>query len=188
MIECGPRLQRGDGIDQIRHRFGLDEIDAAVEKCPQRKLAGLGEPCAGIDGALNNLSKHDRAAMCADFDAVFAGVGVRSGKVGRDYVIAGCSRERRISRPKGSIEDEQFTGDRARGRTAETNNANAAPSRRRRDGDDRIVHGKHVIQLGIQTGDQESLESLLISYSPVKIFSAYGGNGDRFDGRIADAF
>ena len=37
----------GLGVDQVGHRFGLCQIDAAVEERAQRELAGRGEPRAG---------------------------------------------------------------------------------------------------------------------------------------------
>ena len=46
LIERGAGLQRRDRIDQIGDRFGLRQIDPAVQKRAQRELAGLREPRA----------------------------------------------------------------------------------------------------------------------------------------------
>ena len=46
LIERGARLQRRDRVDEIGDRFGLHQIDPAVEERAQRELARLGEPRA----------------------------------------------------------------------------------------------------------------------------------------------
>ena len=48
LIERRARLQRRHRVDQIRDRFGLHQIDAAVQVGAQRELARLGEPRAGL--------------------------------------------------------------------------------------------------------------------------------------------
>ena len=49
LIERRARLQRRDGVDQIRDRLGLDEIELLIEERAQRELARLGEPRPGAD-------------------------------------------------------------------------------------------------------------------------------------------
>ena len=49
LIVRGARLQRRRSVDQIADRFGLNEIDPAVQKRAKCELARLGEPRAGID-------------------------------------------------------------------------------------------------------------------------------------------
>ena len=47
LVHRGPRLERGDGVDQIGHRFRLREVDPPGEIGAQGELARLGEPRAG---------------------------------------------------------------------------------------------------------------------------------------------
>ena len=56
LIERGPRLQRRHRIDEIGDRFGLRQIDAAVQIRAQRELAGLRQPRARRHGR----GDHDR--------------------------------------------------------------------------------------------------------------------------------
>ena len=105
LIERRARLQRRHRVDQIGDRFGLRQIDAAVQKRAQRELAGLGEPRAARIAAATIASQHDRAAVRADLDDVFAGVRCGRGKVRDDDVIdrdrvrpREIGRERRVPR------------------------------------------------------------------------------------------
>ena len=107
LIERRARLQRRHRVDEIRHRFGLDQIDATVQKRAQRELARLGQPRAGGHGIFEDLPQHDRAAVRADFDDVFAGVGMGSGEVGGHHLVALHARERGVPRLQRSVELKQ---------------------------------------------------------------------------------
>ena len=74
LIERRARLQRRHGLDQVGDRLGLDQIQLAVEKRAQRKLARLGQPRARRHRPTDNRGQHHRAAMCRDFGNVFTGV------------------------------------------------------------------------------------------------------------------
>ena len=87
-------LQRRDGVNQVAHGFRLHEIDAPVEKCAQRELAGRGQPCALRHRRLDDRAKQYRASVTADLDDVLAGVGVRPGKEGEDDLIGGAEQPR----------------------------------------------------------------------------------------------
>jgi len=106
LIERRARLQRRDGVDEVGNRLRLNEVDAVVEKSAEREFARLGEPGAGLHRLLDDLAKHDRAAVRADFDDVFTGVGVRSRKVGRNDLIAPDARERGVPRAKRRVVGE----------------------------------------------------------------------------------
>src|SRR5208283_312758 len=76
-------------VDQIAHRFGLREIDAAVKKGAHRELSRLGQARSGGDAELDYVTKHDRRTVRRDFDDVVGSVGVRLGEVGdHDFVDA----------------------------------------------------------------------------------------------------
>ena len=107
MIERRARLQRRDGVDEIGDGLGLHEIDPAVEECAKRELARLRKPRAQRHRLLDDLPQHDRASVRAHLDDVLAGVGMRSGEVGRDDLIAVRARERRMTRLQRRVEPQQ---------------------------------------------------------------------------------
>ena len=78
LIERHARLQRRDGVHEVRHRFRLHEIEAAVQERAKRELARLGKPRAGGDGRAHDLAQQRQAAVGADLDDVLGGVGMRS--------------------------------------------------------------------------------------------------------------
>ncbi len=88
LIERRARLQRCDGVNQIGDRFGLNQIDLAVQKGAERELTGLRQPCPCVDGAPNDRGENDRAAVRRDLGDVFTGVGVWGRKEGDNEAIA----------------------------------------------------------------------------------------------------
>ena len=46
LVHCRARLQRRDRVDEIGDRFGLHQVEPAVEIRAQRELARLGQPRA----------------------------------------------------------------------------------------------------------------------------------------------
>ena len=107
LIERRARLQRRDGVDEIGNGLRLDEVDAAVEKCTESKLARLGEPGAGLHGLLDDLAEYHRAAVSADFDDILAGIRVGSRKVRCNDVVAARARERGVPRLKRRVKSQQ---------------------------------------------------------------------------------
>ena len=88
LIERGARLERRHRVDQVGDRFGLRQIDPAVQKCAKRELAGLREPRAAAPSPpRRSPAQDDGTAVRAQLDDVLAGVGVRGGKEGRDHLI-----------------------------------------------------------------------------------------------------
>ena len=87
LIERHARLQRRDGVDEVRHRFRLHEIEAAVQEGAKRELARLGKPRAGGDGRAHDLAQQRQAAVGADLDDILGGVGMRSREVGGDDFV-----------------------------------------------------------------------------------------------------
>ncbi len=87
LIERGPRLERRHRFDQIVHRLGLHQIDAAVQVGAKGELAGLGEPRSRPHRRFDDGAEHHGASVRADLDDVLAGVGMRAGKEGHDGPI-----------------------------------------------------------------------------------------------------
>ena len=89
LIERRARLERRHGVDEIGDRFGLHQIDAAVEKRAQRELARLREPRAVAMAAADDRLQDHRAAMRADLDDVVSRVGMRGREEGDDDLVDG---------------------------------------------------------------------------------------------------
>ena len=68
---------RGRGLNRIEHRFGLGEIQPAVEKRSLGKLAGLRQPGAMPDQAVAGGLQDPGPAMGLDFHHVFARIRTR---------------------------------------------------------------------------------------------------------------
>ena len=87
LIERRARLQRRNGINQIADGFRLNEIDAAVQKRPQRELARLGQPRARAHRRFQDGPQHDRAPVRAQLHHIVSRVRRRSREVCRDHLI-----------------------------------------------------------------------------------------------------
>ena len=88
LIERRARLQRRHRVDQIRDRFGLHEID----RVPFRYARSVNSPGSASRAPAAIARRDDRfehhaAAVRRDLDDVFAGVGMRRGKVRGDDLI-----------------------------------------------------------------------------------------------------
>ena len=92
LIERRSRLERSRRVDQVADRFGLHQIDPAIEKCAERELARLGQPCARFDCRRHDRVQHDRRAMRAQLDDIVARIGVRRGKECDDGLIDGTAK------------------------------------------------------------------------------------------------
>src|SRR6187399_2037399 len=74
LIERRAGLQRRHRVDEIRHRFGLDQIETAVQKRAERELTWLRQARAAGHGILQDLPEHHRTPVRADFDDILAGI------------------------------------------------------------------------------------------------------------------
>ena len=74
-------------VDQIAHRLGLREIDAAVEKGAHGELAGLGQARAGGHAQFDDVPQDDRRSVGGNLDDVVGGVGMRLGEIGDDDFV-----------------------------------------------------------------------------------------------------
>ena len=66
----------GVRFDQIDHRFGLGQIQMAVQKSPLGKFAPLGRLCSGDVQAFQGSGKNGRGAVAVKFHRILAGVAV----------------------------------------------------------------------------------------------------------------
>ena len=87
LIESRAGLKRRRGVDEIGDGLGLREIDPAVQKCPERKLAWLGEPGARRHRRGDDRAQNDRASVGAQLNDIVPGIGVGRRKIGGDDVI-----------------------------------------------------------------------------------------------------
>ena len=156
LIEGRARLQRRRRLNQIGDRFGLHQIDPSIEKRAQRKLAGLRQARAACNRGADHRMKDHRAPVRAQLDDVVSRI--RSGRrkrrgddvidrvhrparAGHDVRIVRGGRvqtdlgERGVTRNERPFVREEALGDSRRARTTQTNDTNAAATRRRRDGD-----------------------------------------------------
>ena len=85
-------LERRHRVDEIAHRFGLHQIDPAVQKRAQRELAGFCQTRPLGHRRFDDRTQEDGAAVGADFDHILAGVRVRAGKERQDDLVAGAAR------------------------------------------------------------------------------------------------
>ena len=78
----------GDTASTSRlHRFGLHQIELAVQERAQRELAWPGWTRAAGRGRGDDRGHHHRAAVRGDLHDVFAGVGRRSREIGDEGVV-----------------------------------------------------------------------------------------------------
>ena len=137
-VDCLNGFDVTDALAMIRHGLGLHEIDSAVEKGAKRELSGFRKSRPESHRLLDDLPQHHRASVGAELDDVLAGVGMRSGEVGRHDLVAVRARERRVTRLQGSVELQQSARDVCGGRPADAHHADATAAGRRRNGDDGV--------------------------------------------------
>ena len=73
----GLQAPRGRGLNRIEHRFGLGEVQPAVEKRPLGKLSGLRHSGAVLDQAVAGGLQDPGSAVGLDFHHVFASIRMR---------------------------------------------------------------------------------------------------------------
>ena len=68
----GGKAEFRAGMNQIRHRFGLGEVDAAIKKCAPGKFAGLGQSRATGERGIEDHFRRQNSAMTGDFHNILA--------------------------------------------------------------------------------------------------------------------
>ena len=78
-------------MNQVRDRFGLCQVDAAIEKCTAREFPGLGQSRAVRQRGIQHQFGRKNAAMTGDFHHVLARECARRAHHGDQHFINGFS-------------------------------------------------------------------------------------------------
>jgi hypothetical protein len=62
-------------LNQVNDRFGLSEVDPAIEEGSLGKLPGLGQAGSALQNRIQDFLEDQKAAMGLDFHHIFPGVG-----------------------------------------------------------------------------------------------------------------
>jgi len=92
-------LRRGPGVDQIRGRFGLEQIELAVEHRPAGEFPRTCGPCPRRHERRHGFAGNEQAAVRRQLNQVLTGVGAGRGKAGDEHVVHGVAR-RRVHEPR----------------------------------------------------------------------------------------
>ena len=143
----GARGGFGAARDQVGDRFGLGQVDLAVEEGTLGELAGPRVARTERDATLEQAAQHDRAAMHLQLEHILAGERMRCRKVQQQAAIehgAGRIGERAVvCVPRSRRAAEQASGERRDAGAAEADNADATGPRRRGDGGNRFALNAH---------------------------------------------
>ena len=145
-VELRERLTlhgRGARIDQIGDRFGLHQIQAAVQHGAARELARCRQSRAGGHAGGQHERRHHVASVRADLHDVVARVRARRRKPGDQRIVegrpirmgqshAGRAAGLQVGRAKGARDLD-------RARPGQPNHGNRPASSGRGKGDDRVV-------------------------------------------------
>ena len=77
----------GLGVNDVRHRLGLGEVDAAVEEGAFGKFAGISQTSPGSEDRVEDEFGGNHAAMAGDLNHVFAGEGARRSEHGEEHFV-----------------------------------------------------------------------------------------------------
>ena len=83
----GGQGQFGAGMNQIRHRLGLGQIDAPIEKGAPRKFTGRGQARAFFENRIQNQLGREQPAVAGDLDHILAGEGARRAHDGHEHLV-----------------------------------------------------------------------------------------------------
>ena len=142
-------------MDQIRNRFGLGEVNAAVEKRPLGKLAWFSQTRTVCQHRVEHLLRGENAAVAGDLDHVFARERARRAHHREQHFVhrpsgpldlAVMNRVRlRSRRPQGVFagRHETLVRHRQRLRAGQSDDRQTAFAQWRRNRSDGVV--KHVV-------------------------------------------
>src|SRR5690606_190355 len=74
-------------VDQVDHRFGLCEVELALEEGAPGELAGLGEARARGKACFEKRLQDDRPAMALELDYRFPRIGRRGRKIEKQALV-----------------------------------------------------------------------------------------------------
>ena len=89
-----PEARLGARRDQVRNRFGLNEVHPAVQKGAPRELARPGRRSAAIDQEPQDRAEREGAAVAVNLGDVLARVGVRAGHNRQETLVEDFARLR----------------------------------------------------------------------------------------------
>ena len=148
-------------MNQVRHGFGLREVEAAIEEGALGELTGQGEARAVFQHGVEDGFGGENAAMTGDFHHVFAGVGARSAHHGaEDFVhrLAGADDFAVMNRVTGrragfggilSNGNKCLVRHRERLRAGNTDDRQPALAERRGDRGNGVV--EHAVRLQVES-------------------------------------
>ncbi len=145
---CGAGSGIGTGGDQIGDRFGLGQIELAVEEGTFGEFAGPRWPRPQFQTPSQHRIQQVRIAVSLQFEGVFTGVGGRAGKQQQQSVIQNMAHAivdaqvMRVARTRWT--SEQAPGDGRNVGTGKPDDADAGRSRRRGDRRDRVADPDRV--------------------------------------------
>jgi len=77
----------GVGLDQVGNAFRLSQVKLVVQESALREFAGLRQPRAQIEAALQDHLQDGVATVPLQFEHIFAGVGMRGGEKQGDPLV-----------------------------------------------------------------------------------------------------
>ena len=133
-------------VDEVEHGLRRAKVEPPVQERPFRELAPPGEPRARRKARLQHTARRKAAAVSLQLDHVLARVAARGGEDEHEAVV---ERPRSARRAEGRVEEppgvrgvhgaaRERGGDAEGRRTAHAHDGDAAPSRRRREGGNRV--------------------------------------------------
>ena len=127
------RLARA-GVDQVRDRLRLRQVQLVVEEGALRELARQGAPRAQLHHPGDQRLEDQRAAVAMQLEDVLAGVGVRAGEeerqAGIDRLLRGIEESGEDGAAGRRQLAEQDRGDLGCPRTRDADDPDPAPARR----------------------------------------------------------
>ena len=117
---------------------------------------GFGKPCAAAERHLYDMAKNNRRTVARDLDHIVRRIGVRFGEEGDDDLVETLAsgwldQIADVHAPGFEVvsvgQPQHGTRNPARAGTRDAHHSNAAPSRRRSDGNDGVVyvHGRPLL-------------------------------------------
>ena len=164
LLRRNPCLVESLRFDQVAHRFGLGQIDAAAQEGPLRKLARRSQARPALQRLPHQGLQNHRRAVRSHFHYIFAGIGMGRRKEGHDPFVelllgfdveqiteAGLCMGQRVAQPQHRF------GNARRLSARQPHDPNAAAPRRRRNRNNGLVLVDNV-RIGLH-GASRSLES-----------------------------
>ena len=139
------RCLPGRGVDEVRDRLRLGEVQAIVEEGAFGEFTGSCDASAEVQTGAKHRIEHGRSTVSLQFDDVLAGEGRGSAEGDGDAVVEGkpvpVAEDRMVSVPRAEGSPGQGLADTQRFGSRQAHDADTAATRCRRDGGDRVHRG-----------------------------------------------